>query len=52
MCVTAYEDPMGPMYDFDPNNIGEEAPYTKPIIFHEYDWVRYLVNHAIQIYVK
>lgn len=47
-----YEDPMGPMYDYDPSRVGEEAPYTKPIIFHEYDWVRYLVNHATQIYVR
>ena len=47
-----YEDPMGVIYDFDTSQKGEEAPYTKPIIFHEYDWVRYLVNHAVQVYVK
>lgn len=47
-----YEDPQGPMYDYDPSQSGDEAPYAKPIIFHEYDWVRYLVNHATQIYVQ
>lgn len=40
------------MYDYDRNMTGEEAPYSKPIVEHSYDWLKYLGNHAYVIYAK
>lgn len=47
-----YKDPVAPMYDYDKKRSGEEEKYTKSIVLHEYDWIRYLANHATQIYVE
>lgn len=47
-----YADPKSPVYDYDPSTQGEEAPYSKRIILLEYDWVRYMANHAIQVLSK
>lgn len=47
-----YADPKGPQYDYNLAVKGDEAPYATPIILHEYDWVRYLVNHATEIFVS
>lgn len=47
-----YGDPQGPVYDYDPSRSGEEAPYPMTVVLHEYDWIRYLGNHATQIYLK
>ncbi len=42
----------GPIYDYDFSQKGEEAPYTKSTVLLEYDWVRYMANHAVQILVE
>lgn len=47
-----YTDPNAPKYDYDPSKTGEESPYSKRIVLHEYDWVRYMANHATQILLK
>lgn len=44
-----YADPDGPVYDYDPDASGDEAPYTKELVLLEYDWVLYMANHAMQI---
>jgi hypothetical protein len=46
-----YPDAEGPVYDYDPKNVGEELPYTKKVVLLEYDWVRYMANHATQILI-
>jgi hypothetical protein len=45
-------DRTGPIYDYDLSRTGDEWPYSRPIIMHGYDWVRYMANHATQIYLK
>lgn len=47
-----YEDPDGPMYDYDPTQRGEEAHYNKTVILREYEWLEYLANHIVQIGVE
>lgn len=47
-----YSDPEGPQYDYDPFRTGEEAPYSKTLVMLEYDWVRYMANHATQILLE
>ena len=47
-----YADPEGPVYDYNTSIKGDEAFYSKTIILHEYDWLRYLSNHVTQIIVE
>ena len=50
-----YPDENGPVYDYDPANLGpkpDEAPYAKKIVVKEYDWLRYFANHVTVIYAK
>lgn len=47
-----YADASEALYDYDLNTKGEEEHYSKRIILREYDWVRYLSNHAVAIYIK
>lgn len=47
-----YADGSGPQYDYDLRQHGDEAPYTKTMVMHEYDWVRYMANHATVIYLR
>jgi hypothetical protein len=47
-----YPDENGPVYDYDPSQTGEEGPYTKKIVFKEYDWLRYFANHVAVITVQ
>jgi hypothetical protein len=47
-----YPDDDGPSYDFDPDHSGDEAPYSQKVVLHEYEWLEYLANHAVQIYVR
>lgn len=47
-----YKDPNAPLYDYDRRRAGEEEKYTKSIVLHEYDWIRYMANHATQVYVE
>ncbi|MGE0525521.1 MAG: hypothetical protein AB7G93_06200 [Bdellovibrionales bacterium] len=47
-----YSDANGPVYDYDPAQQGDEAPYARPIVLHEYDWIRYLGNHASVIFLQ
>ncbi len=44
-----YADPEGPVYDYNTSTQGDETFYSKTIILHEYDWLRYLANHVTQI---
>ncbi len=46
-----YADKTGPVYRYDPKNPKANAPYTKKLVMIEYDWVRYMANHAVQITV-
>lgn len=46
-----YPDVEAPLYDYDPKNVGEELHYTKRVVLLEYDWIRYMANHATQILV-
>ncbi len=47
-----YGDENGPVYDYDLSQKGEESPYVKATVLLEYDWVRYMANHATQITVE
>ncbi|MCF8059795.1 MAG: hypothetical protein K9K67_10890 [Bacteriovoracaceae bacterium] len=40
-----------PTYDYDPQRSGEEKPLNPPVILREYEWLRHLANHVVQIYV-
>ena len=40
------------VYDFDPDNAGEETPYAPKIMLFEYEWLEHLANHVVQIVVK
>ncbi len=44
-----YPDEKGPIYDYDPANNGEESPYSKKIVFKEYDWLYYFANHIVVV---
>ncbi len=44
-----YSDPSEPLYDYDPSRQGDEAHYSKRIILREFDWLRYMANHVVQI---
>ena len=46
-----YADDEGPKYDYDSSRTGDESAYGKQVILHEYEWLEYLGNHAVQIYV-
>lgn len=39
-------------YDFDPSDTSGRGSYSKAIVLHEYEWLRYMANHATQIFVK
>lgn len=41
-----------PQYDYDPTTSGEEKHLNAPVILREYEWLRHLANHVIQIYVN
>jgi hypothetical protein len=41
-----------PIYDYDPANTGEEQHLNAKVILREYEWLKHVSNHAIQIYVK
>lgn len=47
-----YGDASEPVYDYDLSRKGDEAPYSKRIVMHEYEWVKYMANHAVQIYIR
>jgi hypothetical protein len=47
-----YTDHGGPVYDYDLTQTGDEYPYSRPIVLHEYEWVKYMANHATQIYLQ
>ncbi len=44
-----YGAPTEPIYDYDPTQQGDEAPYSKKIVTHEYEWLRHLANHVVEI---
>jgi len=46
-----YTDSSAP-YDFDPSDTDGRGSYSKTIVLHEYEWLRYMANHATQIFVK
>ncbi|MBF0364601.1 MAG: hypothetical protein HQK50_03465 [Oligoflexia bacterium] len=37
------------VYDYDLQREGEEAPYAAPFVKREYEWLKYLGNHAVGI---
>lgn len=39
-------------YDYDKTKPGNEGAYSKTIVLREYEWLRYMANHAVQIYVN
>ena len=45
-----YNDANGPAYDYDLAKEGEERPLGKRVILREYEWLRYLSNHVIQVF--
>ncbi len=47
-----YSEVGGPVYDYDLGVSGEELPYSRRIVLHEFDWLRYMANHATQIYLE
>jgi hypothetical protein len=47
-----YSDTGAPLYDYDLTQTGDEGPYAKTIVLHEYEWVKYMANHATQIYLE
>jgi hypothetical protein len=44
-----YPDSKGPAYNYDPTNPEGGGFYSKKLVLLEYEWVRYMGNHAIQI---
>jgi hypothetical protein len=46
-----YADASDP-YVFDPSSSNGTGSYSKAIVMHEYEWLRYMANHATQILVK
>jgi len=40
-----------PLYDYDPSVRGEEKPLNPTVILREYEWLRHMANHVVQIYV-
>lgn len=47
-----YSDTASPPYDYDLTQTGDEGPYAKTIVLHEYEWVKYMANHATQIFIE
>ena len=47
-----YGDMQGQMYDFGTPSEDDDAPYTKSIIKLEYEYLRVLSNHIVQIFPK
>ncbi|MEO5668829.1 MAG: hypothetical protein ABIR96_12280 [Bdellovibrionota bacterium] len=41
-----------PVYDYNPEYPEGKGHYSKRLISLEYDWVKYLANHATQIYAE
>lgn len=46
-----YPDDSDP-YDFTPGQTGGGGHYSKKIVLREYEWLRYMANHATQVFVK
>jgi hypothetical protein len=44
-----YEGNPSNVYDYDLTIRGEEKPYSKKIVEHEYEWLLYMGNHAYTI---
>lgn len=40
-----------PAYDYDPTRTDDDGHYSKLLVEHEYEWVRYMTNHAFQVKV-
>jgi hypothetical protein len=47
-----YDDPNGPEYDYDPTRSDDNGKWGKHYIMREYEWLRVVANHAVQITVK
>ncbi len=37
------------VYDYDPTSSEDDAPYSKALVEHEYEWALYLGNHAYTV---
>lgn len=47
-----YGDMQGQMYNFGTTTEEDDAPYTKKVIMLEYEYLRVLSNHLVQIFPK
>ncbi|MBI2711723.1 MAG: hypothetical protein HYX41_02505 [Bdellovibrio sp.] len=45
-----YPDEGGPLYHYNLSVKDDVAPYSKKIVFKEYDWLKYFANHISIIY--
>lgn len=43
-----YIDESAPTYIYDPSNDEANTPYTKKIIYREYQWLKWLANHVVE----
>jgi hypothetical protein len=37
------------LYDYDLSSVNDEAPYSKALVEHEYEWALYMGNHAYTV---
>lgn len=42
-------NPDGELYDYDSSTHGEEKPYSKAIVFREYEWLDYFANTIVLV---
>lgn len=47
-----YSDYSEPMYVYDPAHPAANTPYSKRVIYREYQWLKYLANHVVEWRVK
>lgn len=47
-----YGDKDQPSYDYDLSQTGDEGNYSKDVILREYDWLKYMSNHATQVSIQ
>lgn len=47
-----YSDPSEPIYRYDLEDRSGDRPYSKRIIYREYEWLRHMANHVTVITAK
>jgi hypothetical protein len=43
------DNPGGPLYNYDLSTSGEEKPYSKAVVFREYDWLDYFASSVVLV---